>query len=128
MPKQVIAPPNVHPARGYAHAYKVGNTIYVAGQVGINPEGQLVSPADIVAQCDQAYENMKRVLEAAGATMSDVVKITQYLKDINDLAKIRDVRKKYFGDHFPAATAVQIVSLAMPDLLIEVEAIAVVDR
>ncbi|TAK28189.1 MAG: RidA family protein [Chloroflexota bacterium] len=127
MPKEVIAPTNVHAARGYAHAYRVVNTIYLAGQVGINPTGQLVGQDDVAVQCDQAYENIKRVLEAAGATMSDVVKITQYFKNIEDLAKIREVRKKHFGDHYPAATAVQVASLAMPDLLIEVEAIAVID-
>src|SRR3972149_4477493 len=127
MPKEVIAPENVHPARGYSHAYKVGNTVYVAGQVGINLQGQVVGVGDCAAQCDQAYQNMQGVLEAAGASMRDVVKITQFFKDINDLGKVREARKKYFGDHFPASTAVQVVSLALPDLLIEVEAIAVID-
>ena len=127
MPKEVIAPANVHPARGYSHAYKVGNTIYVAGQVGINPEGQVVGIGDCAAQCDQAYQNMQRVLAAAGATLNDVVKITQFFRDITDLPRVREARRKYFGDHFPASTAVQVVSLALSDLLIEVEAIAVID-
>ena len=67
MPKEVIIPKNVHPTRGYSHAYKCGNTIYVAGQIGWDEEGKLVGEGDVVTQTERAYENLKRVLEAAGA-------------------------------------------------------------
>ena len=127
MAKDIIAPQNVHRARGYSHAIKVGNTIYVAGQIGMDLDGNIVD-GDCSAQVHQAFENMKRVLEAAGAAMQDVVKLNYYFLNIaEDLCKIGDAYRQYFGRHYPAATAVQVGSLFMPGLLLEVEAIAVVD-
>jgi len=127
MAKDIIAPENVHQARGYSHAIKVGNTIYVSGQIGMDLEGNIVD-GDCAAQVNQAFENMKRVLEVAGATMQDVVKLNYYFVNIaEDLHKIGDAYRQYFGRHYPAATVVQVGSLAYPGLLLEVEAIAVVD-
>ena len=127
MTKEIIAPENVVPARGYSHAVKVGNTIYVSGQGGIDPEGNVIE-GDCGAQAHQAFENMKRVLEAAGATMQDVVKLNYYFTNIaEDLPKIADAYRKYFGRHYPASTAVQVGSLVYPGLLLELEAIAVID-
>ena len=97
MTKEIIAPENVVPARGYSHAVKVGNTIYVSGQGGIDPEGNVIE-GDCGAQAHQAFENMKRVLEAAGATMQDVVKLNYYFANIaEDVPKIADAYRKYFG-------------------------------
>jgi reactive intermediate/imine deaminase len=127
MAKEIIAPENVHRARGYSHAIKVGNIIYVSGETGMDLEGNIVE-GDCGAQAHQALENMKRVLEAAGASMRDVVKLNYYFTNIaEDLSKIADAYGKYFGRHYPAATAVQVGSLAYPGLLLEVEAIAVID-
>ena len=66
MPKEIIAPPDVVPARGYSHAIKAGNTVYVAGQVAWDINGNLVGKGDFEAQARLALENLKRVLEAAG--------------------------------------------------------------
>jgi reactive intermediate/imine deaminase len=127
MAKEIIAPENVHKARGYAHAIKVGNTIYVAGQTGMDHEGNIIG-GDCSAHAFQAFENMKRVLEAAGATMADVVKLNYYFTNIaDDLPKIGDAYRQYFGRQHPAATAVQVGGLAFPGMLLEVEAIAVTD-
>ena len=127
MAKEIIAPENVHRARGYSHAIKVGNTIYVAGEAGMDMEGNIVE-GDCGAQAHQALENMKRVLEAAGATMQDVVKLNYYFTNIaEDLPKIADAYRKYFGRHYPASTAVQVGSLVYPGMLLEMEAIAVID-
>ena len=127
MTKEVIIPANVHQSRGYSHAIKVGNIIYVSGETGMDLEGNIVE-GDCGAQAHQALENMKRVLEAAGASMRDVVKLNYYFTNIaEDLSKIADAYGKYFGRHYPAATAVQVGSLAYPGLLLEVEAIAVID-
>jgi len=126
MTKEIIAPENVVPARGYSHAVKVGNTIYVSGQGGIDPEGNVIE-GDCGAQAHQAFENMKRVLEAAGATIQDVVKLNYYFAKIaEDVPKIADAYRKYFGRHYAAATAVQ-AGLAYPGMLLEVEAVAVVE-
>lgn len=124
MSKQFIVPGGVHQPRGYSHAVKVGNTVYVAGQVGWD-EQRKVAAGGFEAQAAQALENLKRVLEAAGASVKDVVKINTYIKDLNDLPKWRDIRERYFSPPFPASTLVQIVSLAAPELLIEIEAVAV---
>ncbi|MFQ5925447.1 MAG: RidA family protein [Dehalococcoidia bacterium] len=127
MAREIIAPENVHRARGYSHAIKVGNTIYVAGQAGMDLEGNVVE-GDCGAQAHQIFENMKRVLEAAGATMQDVVKFTFYFINLaEDLPKIADAYRKYLGRHRPPSTGVQVGDLAYPGMLLEVEAIAVID-
>ncbi len=127
MVKEVIVPPNVLKARGFSHAIKVGNTIYVAGQTATDEEGNIIGKGDVIAQTERAYENIKRVLEAAGARMTDIVMLKIYCRDLDGFVKTREARKKYFGNHFPAATVVKIDRLLLPDALIEVEAIAVVD-
>ncbi len=124
MPKEFIAPANVHKARGFSHAIKAGNTVYVAGQGGIDVNGQVVP--GIEAQIDLAFENIRRVLESAGARMTDVVRLNYYFVDIQDLAKIGDAYRKHFGKHFPASTALQIGALAIPGMRVEVEATAVI--
>jgi reactive intermediate/imine deaminase len=125
MTKEIITPSNVHQTKGYAHAIKVGNTIYCAGQVGMREDGQLIEGFE--GQAKQAFENLKRVLQAAGANLSDVVKTITYVKTMESMSDYREVRKSYFGDHHPAATLIQVAGLARPELLIEIEAIAVVE-
>ena len=78
MSREVIAPDNVFKARGYSHAFKVGNTIYVAGQAPFDQDMRLVGKGDIVAQAELSFENLKRVLQAGGATMADIVMLTYY--------------------------------------------------
>ncbi len=127
MTREVIRPANVHPATGYSHAWKVGNTVYVAGQVALAREGRLVGPGDFEAQAVQVFENLKAVLEAAGASLENVVKTTVFLTHFAHRDKFREIRARYFKEPFPASTLVFVESLAQPDWLIEVEAIAVVD-
>ena len=125
MTKEVIAPGNVHKARGFSQAIKAGNTIYLAGQGGIDINGNVV-PGGIEAQIDMAFANLQHILEAAGAKMTDVVRLNYFLVDIHDLDKIGNAYRKYFGKHFPTSTAVQISALAMPEMRIEVEATAII--
>jgi len=127
MAKEVIVPENVLKARGFSHAIKAGKTIYVAGQIATDEEGNIIGKGDMIAQTDRAYENVKRVLEAAGASITDIVMLTMYCTDLDSFAKTGEARKKHFGKHFPAATAVQIDCLLLPDAMIEVDAIAVLD-
>ncbi len=114
-------------SKGYSEAMKVGNTIYVSGQVAMDQEGNVVGKGDAAAQADKAYENLKKVLETAGASLTDVVKLNFYFTDMADFPKTGRAFRKYFGDHFPAGTAVQVVNLAFPGLLLEIEAVAVVE-
>ena len=110
----------------YSHGIKVGNTIYLSGQIARDRDGKVAHKRDFVGQFEMALENIKNVLETAGASMQDIVKMTFYCRHLWDLAKMMPVYKKYFGDHVPAMTAVEIIQLWDPYLLIEVEAIAVV--
>ena len=126
MKKEFISPKGVHEAGGYSHAVRVGNIVFISGQVGWDEQRKIAS-GDFEAQAVQAIENLKRVLEATGASLKDIVKLNTYLKDLNDLPKYREVRERYFQPPLPASTLVQIVSLASPELLIEVEAIAVME-
>ena len=127
MAKEIINPPDVVPARGYSHAIKCGNTVYVAGQVAWDIEGKLIGKGDFEAQSRMALENLKRVLAAAGAQMTDVVQMNFYIINLEDFAKIRNPYREYFGKYYPCQTLTVIKSLADPDLLIEIQAIAVID-
>jgi len=127
MVKEVIVPENVMRARGFSHAMKVGNTIYVAGQTATDEEGNIIGKGDIIVQTERAYENVKRVLEAAGANITDIVMLKIYCTDLDGFLKTGEARKKCFGKHFPATTVIGIDGLLLPDAQIEVEAIAVLD-
>ena len=113
---------------GYTHVVEVnrGRTIYIAGQVAFDASGSLVGKGDFAAQTRQVMENLKAELTAAGATFDNVVKVNTYVTDMSQLPKLREIRASYFGTNPPASTLVQVVGLALPDLMIEIEAIAVV--
>ncbi len=127
MAKQIINPPELAPPRSYAHVVKAGNTVYVAGQVAWSKDGQIVGENDFAAQAEQVFENLRICLQAAGASFTDVVKMTTYVTDASNIVKLREIRKKYFGEHTAASTAVGVTGLAMPGLLIEVEVIAEIE-
>jgi len=96
----------------------------VAGQIGMEPDRTIADGFE--AQARRAFENLRVVLEAAGATLSDIVKVTVLLVELDDLAGYRAVREDYIP-HLPASTLFVVKSLAMAELLFEVDAIAVVD-
>ena len=112
---------------GYSHAVKVGNTVYVAGQIAWDAQGNLVGPGDIEAQAVQVFENLKRVLEASGALLEDVVKTVVLITHPTYRDAYRSVRSRYLKEPFPASTLAVIDSLAFPELLIEIECVAVVE-
>ena len=109
-----------------SQAIEIGNTIYVSGQVSMDSAGNVVGPGDMQAQTRQALENIKTVLESAGSSMADVVKITTYLTDISTYADFAKARTEAFPGGVPASTAVATPALVMPELLVEVEAMAVI--
>ena len=117
------------PRPRYTHGWRVGNTVYVAGQLALDQDGKLVGPNDIGAQTRRVLENMRRILEAGGASLADVVKITTFVVGYKpeDRATIAAVRSKYLPtDNPPASTLVGVSALAAPEWLIEIEAIAVI--
>jgi len=115
------------PSPRYSLGWRVGNTIYVAGQLATDNDGNLVGANDIRAQTRRALEKLKRVLEVGGAKLSDVVKITVFITDLRYQQGMGEVRREFFPSNPPASTLVQVVALAVPGALIEIEAIAVVD-
>jgi reactive intermediate/imine deaminase len=113
------------PVSHYTDAVLAGRSLYVSGQVAFDADGNVVGRADVVEQTRQVFRNMKRVLDAAGASPADVVKVTVYLLDVADRARINPVRREFFGEHRPASTLVEIGALVHPDLLVEIDAVAV---
>jgi enamine deaminase RidA (YjgF/YER057c/UK114 family) len=112
----------------YSHVVVVEGrrTIFLSGQLARDRHGNIVGRGDMRAQLRQVGENVKAALEAAGARLNDVVKITTYVTDIEEYFKHVDVRMEYFFS-LPASTAVEVRRLSHPDFMVEVEAIAVID-
>jgi 2-iminobutanoate/2-iminopropanoate deaminase len=112
----------------YSHVVSIegARTIYVSGQLARDRAGNVVGKGDMRAQLRQVGENVKAALESAGASLADLVKTTTFVTDIDEYFKHVDVRMEYFGAALPTSTTVEVRRLAHPDLLVEVEAIAVV--
>jgi 2-iminobutanoate/2-iminopropanoate deaminase len=101
--------------------------IFIAGQLARDREGNVVGKGDMRAQMRQVGENIKTALQAAGASLSDLVKTTTYVTDIEEFFNHVDVRMEYFGAALPTSTTVEVRRLAHPDFLVEVEAMAIID-
>ncbi|MBN6187385.1 RidA family protein [Aneurinibacillus sp. BA2021] len=106
----------------YSQAIKVGNLLYTSGQIPLTAEGELVT-GDIVAQTHQVFANLKAVLAAAGAELNNVVKVTVFVKDMNDFGTINEIYAEYFGDHRPARSLVEVARLPK-DVSLEIELVA----
>jgi enamine deaminase RidA (YjgF/YER057c/UK114 family) len=115
-------------AKGYTHVVAgSGRLVAVSGLVALDESGELVGRDDPTAQAEQIFENVSRCLAAAGATFDDVIKLTYFLTDMRSLPQVMQVRNRFIpGEAKPASTAVQVVRLASPDLLLEIEALAIV--
>ncbi len=111
------------PVSHYCHVTKAGNLIWVSGTVGVGPDGEI--PTGVVEQFEIAIANMDACLKAVGAGAEHVVKVTVYLTNIADRARINPIRQRYFGTHRPASTLVEVSALVLPALLVEIEAQAV---
>ncbi|MEM2210503.1 MAG: RidA family protein [Nitrososphaerales archaeon] len=126
MGKIVIKSNRLAPPIGpYSHAVKASNFIFLSGQIGLDKNGKVVQ-GGISEQTKQALENMKAILEDAGYSLDDVVKVTVFLKDIRHFSEMNEVYKKYFPFNQPARSTVE-ANMASPDLLVEIEAIAYKD-
>jgi reactive intermediate/imine deaminase len=123
-----LNPSTLSTPTGYSHVVEVssGRTIYIAGQVAFDKSGNVVGKDDFEAQTIQVFENLKLALAAVGATFDNVVKVNTYVTDMSQLKTLREIRGRYYGRNAPASTLVRIAELAHKDLMIEIEAIAVV--
>ena len=128
MPGERIIPKGSPPPLApYSPGTKVGNTVYVAGTVALSAQGELVGKGDIKAQTEQVVQNIRDVLEAAGAGLDDVVMTQVFLTDFGNYAAMNEVYGKYFGQNPPARYCVKC-DLVRPAFLVEIAAIAVIGK
>ncbi len=130
MKKEIIRSEKLRKPHGiYSHAVKVkaDNLLFIKGTTARDKDGNIVGKGDIKAQTRQIFENMKIILETAGGTLDNIVKLTLFVTDINQFKEIHEVRAEYFIQDYPASTMVQVSRLASENLLIEIEAIAALD-
>ncbi len=110
---------------GYSHAMRAAGLLFVSGQVPLDAAGAVVGLGDMAEQTRQAFRNLEAVLDAAGASFADVVKLTYYVRDIGAVAAIRAARDEFIDTaNPPASTLVEVSRLFLPELLIEIEAVA----
>jgi len=112
----------------YSQGIRINNIIHVAGQLPVDDEFKIIAKGDVVGQCRKVLDNMNDVLSEAGATLQDVVLVEIFVKDINVVGMIGPIRREYFSPNKPAATLVQISELVHPDALIEISAVAILDK
>ena len=120
-----INPEGMTQPMSYSHLVKFDRLMFIAGQVAVDGDGNVIGEDDMTAQVRQVLENMQSVLASEGANFSDVVKINIFTTDIDEFRKSGEVRREFFGEHPPTSTLVQIVRLARPVFLVEIEAIAI---
>jgi len=114
------------PISHYTDAVVAGELLFVSGLIGVDGTGMLVGGDDVVAQVRQVFENMRMVLDDAGCRFEDVVKVTVFLTDVGDRARINSVRQEVFGDARPASTLVEVSRLAVAGAKVEIEAVALI--
>lgn len=123
-PVPYMASPVSSPA-GYSHAMRGGGLIFVSGQIALDSHGSVVGAGDLEAQARQVFRNLGAVLEAAGASFADVLKLTYFVRDIEAIGVIRAVRDEFVDTaNPPASTLVEVSRLVAPELLIEIDAVA----
>lgn len=122
MAKTIISTPNAPAAIGtYSQAVRVGDTVYLSGQIGLDPASmQLVDGID--AQIVRVFDNLKAVAEAAGGSLADVVKLNVFLTDLGNFAKVNEIMGRYFSEPFPARAAIGVASLPR-GALVEADAV-----
>jgi enamine deaminase RidA (YjgF/YER057c/UK114 family) len=130
--KQFLQPVGLARPAGYSHTVSAerGRMVFIAGQVALDADNKVVGPGDLRAQTEQVFKNVRIALAAAGASFADVVKWTIYVANYKpaDRAVISEMRGRILGDNPPpASTLIGVQSLVLPELLVEIEAIAVIE-
>ena len=115
----------VEPISHYCHGVRAGDRLWISGMVGMRVDGS--APDDVVEQFEIALASIDAVLRSQGGEPRSIVKVQVFLTDVSDREKINPIRQRYFGEHRPASTLLQIAALVRPDLKVEIEAEAVLD-
>jgi enamine deaminase RidA (YjgF/YER057c/UK114 family) len=127
MAHEILNIKSVQPPSGYSHVAKAGKTLYIAGQVPRDVNGNLVGKGDFEAQARQVLTNLKHILEEVGGGLQNIVKTTTFLTHFSYREPFRNIRSELIPEPFPPNTLVVVESLATPDYMLEIEAIAVLD-
>jgi len=126
---EVIDPWSLGERCTFSTAVRRGPFLFISGVIARDPEtGEVAGKGDIVAQTDFIFRKIKKILEAAGGSFDDVVKTTDYVTTLERYRETAAVRRKYFKNGFPAATGVVVKALVSPDAMIEIDAIAILDK
>ena len=120
LPSDPLAPYCIAPA------WQVGGLLFLSGQASIGADGSIVGEGDFDAQLAQTFANIETVLASAGSDLSKIVKVTIYLTDMGNFPKIVEARKRWFTPPYPADTTLEVKSLALPELMVEIDVIAAV--
>ena len=125
--KQIIATDNAPAAIGtYSQAVRAGNTVYISGQIPLDPATMEVCSQDFAAQATQVFENLKAVAEASGGSLQDVVKVSLFLTDLSNFPTVNEIMSQYFTEPYPARAAVGVKELPKA-VQVEAEAILVLE-
>jgi reactive intermediate/imine deaminase len=123
--QRIATEPDPYAPYRISQAIRVGDLVFVSGQAAIDESGAVVGVGDFDAQAEQTFQNLERVLVTAGSGLDRVAKVTIFLIDMSNFPKIVDLRGHWFREPYPADSIVEVRSLALPELEIEIEAIAV---
>lgn len=113
------------PLAGYARAVQAGDMVYVSGTTGTDPSGKVLSPGDAAAQTEQAIQNIENALKRLGLGLENVVRTRIYLTQMDQWEAVAKVHGKFFGEIHPATSLVGVTRLIDPEMLVEIEAVAV---
>jgi 2-iminobutanoate/2-iminopropanoate deaminase len=123
MIERIVSPEAPEPRGPYSHAVRAGDFIYVSGQVAINPKTNQFEPGTVADETRRTIENIRAILQAAGADLADVVKCSVFLADIRDFAAMNEVYAQFFGEAKPARSTVQ-ATLPAPGMKVEIDCVA----
>ena len=124
--ERISTKPDPYEPYRISQGMRVGDLLFVSGQAAIDERGQVVGVGDFDAQAERAFKNLEQVLEAGGSSLRHVAKVTIFLTDMSNFAKIVELRGKWFSEPYPADSIIQVTALALPELEVEIEAVAVV--
>jgi len=124
MRQEISLPDGSQALSHYTDAVRFNDLLFISGVVALDAANNIVAPGDVVGQADFILATMGKILALAGAGFADVLRVTVYLRNVEDRTLINGLRQQYFGVARPASTLIEVSALALPGLLIEIEAVA----